>query len=351
MMYMHLPILLIPMIFQAFALNVFNMMQRYAWMKVGIPVSESCRQKFFDQIKFQVSGFTFSLQEWVDGVLRGNRRSPVSKTCAFSKKDPRCALGDAMVIYKRDYRIHFAIHCWSRSRRSSPVKTFTAAAIEEELAFVAHAFSEDDDNVAFNISEKKMRLAQVFRRYKSDFVGKTGRSVPQVVLEFLYGPRKTKLQRYLMNHQTMKMSSRPEDWTVGISDFVVFDTARLAPNVTKLQKCVRNTALTFPDSSRGDKDNKDCSSVDGHSVASSQTSGMARWLPTVVARAGSKVGNRSQPNAPSRLNSCDGIPKSVRRSRGGSLRDSLNSDVDESEGTLLLDDNSSTLSFVAQRAA
>jgi Protein of unknown function, DUF547 len=319
------------MVFQAFALNVFNMMLRYGFMKVGIPVSESCRQKFFDLIKFQVGGFTFSLQEWVDGVLRGNRRSPVSKLCAFSKKDPRCAFGDAMGVFKRDYRIHFAIHCWSRSRRSPPVRTFTAAAIDEELAFVAQAFTEDDDNVAFNISEKKMRLAQVFRRYKADFVGKTGRSVPQVILEFLYGPRKTKLERYLMNHRTMKMSCRLEDWTMGVSDFIVFDTARLVPNVTKLQKCVRSTALTFPDASRSERDNKECSSVDG-SLASSHGSGMARWLPT-VARAGNKPGNRSQPKVPPWGNSCDRTPKSVMR-WGGSLRGSGNS-FDESDRTFL----------------
>lgn len=155
----------------AFALNVFNMMTKYAFMKLGVPVSENCRSTFLNQVKFNIAGHVFSLQEWLDGVLRGNRKSPVTKARALCKKDPRLPLaskvGDALA---QDCRIHFAIHCWSRSRRSPPVKTFSGPSLEEELAFVAHAFCEEDDNVAFSGKENKMRLAPIFRQYKTDFL-------------------------------------------------------------------------------------------------------------------------------------------------------------------------------------
>ena len=226
----------------AFGVNLYNVMLKYAFMKVGVPASESCRASLLNQVKFNVGGHLFSPQEWLDGILRGNRKSPVTKTFAFGKKDPRLTLASHVgERLANDCRIHFAIHVWSRSRRSPPVKVFTAAAIDEELSFVARAFCEEDDNVAFNVKSKQMRLSEPFRRYKSDFV-QIDKSLPKVLLHFVYGSRKARLERFFRNTKSMKLTCRGDDWTVGTGDFVAFDAVLLAANVKKFGKCVRSTA-------------------------------------------------------------------------------------------------------------
>jgi Protein of unknown function, DUF547 len=255
------------------------MMRKYAFMKLGVPVSESCRTTFLNQVQFKIAGHVFSLQEWLDGVLRG-------------KKDPRIALASKVGdVHAKDCRLHFAIHCWSRSRRSPPVKIYNGASLEEELSFVAHAFCEEDDNVAYSGKEKKMRLAPVFRQYKSDFlIDSPSSNMPRVVLGFLYGARRAKLERLLNNRrqgQTLKMSSRAEDWTLGMSDFVAFDASQLKPNVRKVGKFVRKT--TSPSSYRPESSSSRGGSLrssapsDNSTVSSGRSStpslGLGKLLP------------------------------------------------------------------------
>ena len=170
------------------------------------------------------------------------------------------------------------------------MKIFTGEALEEELGYVAHAFCEEDDNVAFSVKERRMRLAPVFRRYKSDFLEKSP-TMPEVVLRFLYGSRRAKLDRFLNSGRngqgrSLKMSSRAEDWTLGMSDYVAFDSSQLRPNVRKVTgKYVRKTtsASSFrPDSSRGGSLRSSAVS-DNSTVSSARSStpslGLGRLLP------------------------------------------------------------------------
>ena len=228
-------------------------MLKYSFMKLGVPASEKCRVAMLSHVKFNIGGHLFSLQEWLDGILRGNRKSPVTKNVAFGKSDPRLALASNLgETFSKDCRVHFAIHCWARSRRSPPVKIFTAEGIHAELALVAQAFCEEDDNVAFNVCSKQMRLSEPFRCYKADFVDIYKTSVPRLLLNFLHGSRKIKLERFFHTKKSMKLTCRCDDWTMGTGDFVAFDTDLLSANVKKLRKCVRST--TSPASPVQNKD-------------------------------------------------------------------------------------------------
>lgn len=207
-------------------------------MKVGVPLSEACRNSLISQLKFNIGGHLFSLQDWLDGALRGNRKSPK----AFLKKDPRLPIASNVGSkYARDCRVHFAIHCWSTCRRSPPVKWFSAALLDEELCYVAQSFCEEDDNVAFRSKQNQMRLADTVRRYKSDFA-EEGKKIPQCILKFLHGTRKTRLERAINAGAPIKISWRKDDWALGVSDFVPFDASLLAPNVTNFGKFVRSIA-------------------------------------------------------------------------------------------------------------
>lgn len=224
----------------AFGLNIYNLMRKFSFTKVGVPLTESSRNALVEQLKFNVGGHLFSLQDWLDGILRGNRRSPVCGGRAFQKKDPRLALasnvGDK---YANDCRIHFATHCWSTCRRSPPVKWFSADALEEDLMYVALSFCEEDDNVAFRFKQNQMRLADTVRRYRSDFADES-KKLAKAILKFLYGPRKARLERAVTYTTAgIKVSWRKEDWALGVSDFVPFDASLLNPNVTNFGKYVR----------------------------------------------------------------------------------------------------------------
>ena len=216
-------------------------MRKFSFMKVGVPLTESCRNALVTQLKFDVGGHQFSLQEWLDGVLRGNRRSPVTGSRTFLKKDPRLPLaGNIGDRYASDCRVHFGVHCWSTCRRSPPVKWFTAGAIEEELVYVALSFCEEDDNVAFRSKQNQMRLADTVRRYKSDFA-EDGKKIPQSFLKFLYGARKARLEQSIKcSSMSIRVSWRKDDWALGVSDFVPFDAKLLSPNVTNFGKFARS---------------------------------------------------------------------------------------------------------------
>ena len=214
-------------------------------MKVGVPLSESCRHSLISQLRFNVGGHLFSLQDWLDGVLRGNRKSPK----AFLKKDPRLSISSNIGNkYAKDCRVHFAIHCWSTCRRSPPVKWFSAAMLEEELCYVAQSFCEEDDNVAFRSKQNQMRLADTVRRYKSDFAEDV-KKIPLCILTYLQGPRKVRLEKAISTGAPIKISWRKDDWALGVSDFVPFDASLLTANVTNFGKFVRT--ITINDSPPG----------------------------------------------------------------------------------------------------
>lgn len=255
-------------------------------MKVGVPLTESCRSSLISHLKFNVGGHQFSLQDWLDGILRGNRRSPR----AFLKKDPRLPFASSIGSkYSRDCRVHFAIHCWSTCRRSPPVKWFSAASLEEELCYIAQSFCEEDDNVAFRSKQNQMRLADTVRRYKSDFADE-GKKIPYCILKFLHGPRRVRLERALNAGASIKLSWRKDDWALGVSDFVPFDANLLTPNVTNFGKFVWSIASNDSPPGRikrrksGERRRSKSPSLRSRSTSKerkrSKSPGLSRLLPT-----------------------------------------------------------------------
>jgi hypothetical protein len=105
-------------------------MLRFAFIKVGIPTADDI-PVFMTNVKFKIHGQLFSLQEWVDGVLRGNKKSGLSAKAPFSGKDARKDLS----ILEFDNRVHFALNtgftlgCTS----SLPFEVFQADKIGEQL--------------------------------------------------------------------------------------------------------------------------------------------------------------------------------------------------------------------------
>jgi len=147
----------------AFGINLYNLMIKHAFMKVGIPTNNIQRASFFDTVSYNIGGDVISFSELENGVLRGNARAPYHLGLPFPNGDGRRRLA----LKEGDCRIHFALNCGAKS--CPPVKKFTSNAIEEELRIVAQAFCEQDENVRVDEENHELNLSTILYWYQSDF--------------------------------------------------------------------------------------------------------------------------------------------------------------------------------------
>merc|ERR1712232_1104288 len=105
---------------KAFVLNVYNLMIKFAFVKVGIAETSMNRSSFFGEVSVNVGGVAFSLDELEHGILRANTRHPYKVRKPFGTLDRRKHLS----LKKLDHRVHFALNCGAKS--CPPVKKYTA---------------------------------------------------------------------------------------------------------------------------------------------------------------------------------------------------------------------------------
>jgi len=208
----------------AFAINVYNLMIKYAFMKLGIGTTNLSRAAFFSGVQMNLGGHLFSFNDLENGVLRGNRKPPYSLSVPFGKSDPRLSLA----VTEPDCRIHFALNCGAKS--CPPVKFFTATALQEELRIVALAFCEQDDNVRVNPENHTLHLTTILYWYRVDFaVNNAG--LPTKIVTFLCGDKKEALQKMMDKHGgKIKVEFNDYDWSTNASNFVPFDKGSLSAN-------------------------------------------------------------------------------------------------------------------------
>ncbi len=153
---------------KAFCINVYRLMMRYAFVKVGSFTSAADKKSFLRQVKFNIGGRLYSLQEWVDGILRCNRKSSAMSRAPFGRLDSRRR---KYPLSDLDNRIHFALNVGPAfaSTGSLPFSQFTPTNVDEELDIAARIFCDDDSNVSISVETGKVRLGHVFSRYRSDF--------------------------------------------------------------------------------------------------------------------------------------------------------------------------------------
>lgn len=206
----------------AFGINVYNLMIKYAFMKVGIGTTNMARAAFFTSVQMMISGHLFTFNELENGVLRGNRKPPYALSDPFGARDPRLPLA----LARPDCRIHFALNCGAKS--CPPVKHFTAAAIAEELRIVALSFCEQEGNV--RLEKATLHLSKILYWYRGDFAPSNAK-LAAAVLPFLRGETKEALQG-LVEKSAVKVKFLDYDWGTNASEFVPFDSSVLSPNET-----------------------------------------------------------------------------------------------------------------------
>lgn len=209
----------------AFGINLYNLMIKYAFMKVGIGSSNAARGAFFSGVKIDIGGDILSFNDLEHGILRGNKKPAFGLKNQLSNSDPRARLA----LPEPDCRIHFALNCGAKS--CPPVKNFSTAAIEEELRIVAQAFCEQEDNVRIDENNNAIHLTKILSWFGVDFAP-SNKELPAKVATFLRGENKAKLEKMISSGKPVAVNFNTYDWGTNASEFVPFESGFLAPNVT-----------------------------------------------------------------------------------------------------------------------
>eukprot|EP01062_Namystynia_karyoxenos_P046053 TRINITY_DN34374_c0_g1_i1.p1 TRINITY_DN34374_c0_g1~~TRINITY_DN34374_c0_g1_i1.p1 ORF type:complete len:550 (+),score=178.15 TRINITY_DN34374_c0_g1_i1:71-1651(+) len=210
----------------AFTINLYNMAISHAFCVVGIPETDLQRLSYFDDVRYDVGGLTYSLNDLENGVLRGNRRPPYHLSTPFGSSDPRLKTA----LAEPDNRIHFALNCGAKS--CPPVKDFTPEAVREELRLAASAFCNDmEDHVRVDEARGVLWLSQIFSWYSADFGG-GGEPTARQVLAWLRGEKKAQLERILQSGR-LKVKHLDYDWSTDArpGHFLKFTSASQAKQV------------------------------------------------------------------------------------------------------------------------
>ena len=229
----------------AFFINLYNIIIKYAFWKVGIPSTMYQRHAFHDGISMNVGGHVLSLNYIYHTILRCNNNTITSNdnlrvsmmknissishsishsmtACTTSHKDD---VLDKLTLTKLDPRIHFAlIHT---PIPLSNIPFYSSTMIDDQLQTATQNFCEQFKNVFIDEDSFNIHLSQIFKWYKSDFCLDEHF---EVLLTYLTGKKKHMLLRMMQKEKKgldIDVKYVPFDWDycggVGVIDRKEFD--------------------------------------------------------------------------------------------------------------------------------
>mmetsp|Transcript_16956 Transcript_16956/g.48707 ORF Transcript_16956/g.48707 Transcript_16956/m.48707 type:complete len:395 (+) Transcript_16956:1-1185(+) len=212
---------------RAFMINVYNLMLKHAYIKVGIPKTSLKRAGFFGNLSYNLGGTLLTFCDVEHGILRGNTHPPYHLRKPFKSGDKRADL-----VLSLDPRVHFALNCGAKS--CPPVKDFTVPDIDKELDIVAQAFVSDDGNVCIDEENNTLALSMIFHWYRADFADAKSK-LPNFIAKYLHGERKHTLLRMMTSGKKIHIEFMPYDWSVAAEGSKEFDGAQGCPNEAKIK--------------------------------------------------------------------------------------------------------------------
>ncbi|XP_063865444.1 uncharacterized protein LOC135103337 isoform X2 [Scylla paramamosain] len=190
---------------KAFFINIYNALVIHATAVNGPPSNWFSRLRFFDKTSYIIGGYTYSLNDIENGVLRANKRGALQFFAPFGKSDPRLKTSQMQV----DPRIHFALNCGAKS--CPPIKTFSSKNINEELRIATEAYLESDEALQVDEDQSIIRLSSLLKWYSSDF-GESLDEVLQWVLQNAAHPKKKVALQSVINVKKYKVRYITYDW-------------------------------------------------------------------------------------------------------------------------------------------
>lgn len=220
-----------------FGLNIYRLMLRYAFIKIGIPSKDDVLN-FLTNVKFNIGGHVFSFQEWFDGILRGNRPPRFGKSAPFPDTDERKKLS----LTNLDTRIHFAINTgtWVGSTKSLPFRLFSVEKIRKELIIAARVYFEDSHN--FYLTKRKKTCVYNFSKrimwYRSDFVN-SDNDMLSVAKTYMHGLRKLAFEKAMRFNGKFKPALLDIDYSRYASKYNEYDEESLIAKVKGIKALIR----------------------------------------------------------------------------------------------------------------
>eukprot|EP00033_Pygsuia_biforma_P003003 GCRY01003304.1.p1 GENE.GCRY01003304.1~~GCRY01003304.1.p1 ORF type:complete len:914 (+),score=276.76 GCRY01003304.1:179-2920(+) len=140
---------------QAFFVNVANIIIIHVYCSFGLPDSRSLRNALLKVYKYRVGPVSYSLEDIISGILRGNPDKQ------FKKKDLR----NEFVVSKPDPKVLFLVSFLTKS--SAPLRPATPQMLQEDL----HEFTKQFlmNRVVVNPEKKKLKLPSLMKDYRHDF--------------------------------------------------------------------------------------------------------------------------------------------------------------------------------------
>ena len=232
----------------AFGINVYNLMIRYAFVKLGFPDSTDRREAFLESIKMQIGEDLLSFYDLEYGLLRGNQKpGHQGSSVPFGKKDYRLGLA----LASTDARIHFALFRGGGGSsklftspdgqttssdqcccRCGPVDFFAADTLDRDLQMLAEAFCERDENFSIDSRSNKVVLARTLEWFGKD-LKLTNQQLLNRLLAYVRGDKFIMLQAII--RRKPKVVFHPFDWKPAYAEtFDTFDPTFLRPNIRGL---------------------------------------------------------------------------------------------------------------------
>lgn len=174
-----------------FFMNLYNSMVIHAVARVGCPEGVIDRKAFYGDFQYIIGGYPYSLNIIKNGILRSNRRQPLSWTKPFGAGDKRLEVALPSV----NPLIHFGL---CNGTRSSPkVRFFSGQIIEAELRAAAREFFLGDALVV-DVEKRTVYLSGIIKWFLVDFGQE--RDLLKWVIEYL-DPTKAGPLAHLLNDE------------------------------------------------------------------------------------------------------------------------------------------------------
>jgi len=190
----------------AFFINIYNALVIHAFVVVGPPANLWQRYKFFNTVSYIIGGYTYSLNEIENGVLRSNRKPLGSFKKPFGKTDPRLKIA----LETCEPKVHFALVCGAKS--CPPIKTYSAKEIDSLLKLSAESFLEGD-GVEVDMKKREVRISPILKWYKEDF-GSNKQEYVQYVRDNMGDCEKKRQIDELLQSGNFKLGYLKYDWSV-----------------------------------------------------------------------------------------------------------------------------------------
>lgn len=197
----------------AFFVNIYNAIVTHAVARCKLTPKTALAQlerlKFYATYSYIIGEYPYCLNDIENGILRGNRPSPVPFTSVpFRAGDARSAF-----CVKCDPRIHFALNCGAKSCPPIAVYSSEPSVFESQLVMATELFLDDNVSIEPASQYTVIRLSKIFDWYKMDF-GATDTVVIEWIRDHASATLRAALDPILSLKNPLKVVYSTYDWNL-----------------------------------------------------------------------------------------------------------------------------------------